>query len=70
MTWLYRSISMQRSIEIEAGSHARPEIIPGQIDQHHMFGTFLLVGEKFLFQREIFVVGASTASRAQRAGGW
>ena len=36
------------------------DIIAAQIEQHQMFGTFFLVGEKFGFEREIFYRRFST----------
>ncbi len=38
-------------------------IVPGKVDEHHMFGTLLLVGEKFPLKLAIFSHIAPAPSR-------
>ena len=45
-------------------SHTRPEIVPAEIDEHHVLGAFLLVALQLLGQTQILVVVLAARPRA------
>ena len=46
------------------------DVVAAQIDQHHVLGPFLGIGQQFFGQAAVFFVGCAAAARAgQRADG-
>ena len=68
MTWLYRSMRGELRHLDGAGPADPAQVVAAQVDQHHVLGAFLRVGEQLGGERGVLLRGARRAGGCRRSG--